>query len=148
MITDVTEGTVPPGSMWVKNPVPLVSGDDGLPEPGKGIPCFRPHCEDIQKCSHMGDATQGTLEIVDYLRIPEDLEPGNYVLGWCACTLPACTVTPSTGCELSRAFCFFRRGAHCPFVDEYFATTNDICDGACLRSFVRRWDCKSSASLL
>ena len=35
-------------------------------------------------CSHMGDATQGTLEIVDYVRIPEDLAPGNYVLGWYA----------------------------------------------------------------
>ena len=79
--TYVTEGTVPAGSAWVKNPIPLIGGDDGLPDP-PGVPCFKPHCEEIAKCSHMGDAGQGTLEIVDYLRIPAGLKPGPYVLGW------------------------------------------------------------------
>lgn len=138
----MTEGTVPPGSAWVKNPVPLVSGDDGLPEPGKGIPCFPPHCEDIQMCSHMGDATQGRLEIVDYVRVPEDLEPGNYVLGWYACTLSHSLQPHSLQClqtvvsyPLLFGVSFIVRPA-----GEY---SDDVCDGTlhCLQSFIRRWDC-------
>ena len=30
--TYVTAGTTPAGSAWAQNPIPLVSGDDGLPE--------------------------------------------------------------------------------------------------------------------
>ena len=65
--------------------IPLVTGDDGLPDPGpKGTPVFKPHCPIAKDCSHMGDGGQGgsRLEIVDYLRIPAGLKPGQYVLGW------------------------------------------------------------------
>ena len=61
-----------------------VSGDDGLPDfPGThGVPCFPPHCKDTPRCSHHGDASQGSFEIVDFLRIPPELLAGEYVLGW------------------------------------------------------------------
>ena len=82
--TYVTTGTWPEGSAWAQNPIPLVSGDDGLPDfPGtRGKPCFPPKCEDVPRCSHHGDASQGSFEIVDFLRIPPTLPAGEYVLGW------------------------------------------------------------------
>ena len=76
--TYVSEGTLPEGSMWAKNPLPYSnSGQE---------PTFAPPCKetidrkfsDTGKCS--GRDPFNTL-ITDELRVPETLKPGRYVLG-------------------------------------------------------------------
>lgn len=95
---DVSVGTVPEGSMWRKVPIPR--GPWGWIYNG---PSFEPVCEEAEDCktAHhrppeclgaqkpceckcsgdaIGDLPQ--MEIVDKVHIPDDLTPGNYVLGW------------------------------------------------------------------
>merc|ERR1712032_656859 len=83
--TYVTEGTLPKGSAWAKNPIPLFRGQAGTP-PGDapGKPWYPIRCNDTARCAGMMDGTDAVtnLEIVDYLRIPSDLPAGEYVLGW------------------------------------------------------------------
>lgn len=76
----VSEGTSPPGSTWVINPIPR--NDEA--QTGKG---FTPRCKDpipISKCQGMtdGQSAVANLEIVDRVQIPSDLPSGEYVLGW------------------------------------------------------------------
>ena len=77
----------------MKNPIPLLGSQDGLPDVGRyGIipsntPVFTPPCNDTKMCTNMGDGGAGgnianRLEIVDSLKIPAALAPGEYVLGW------------------------------------------------------------------
>jgi len=75
-------GTTPSGSMWAKNPVPR----NDMHQTGIG---FAPPCAafgmEVGMCSGMKDGQGGaepTLEIVDRVLIPEDILPGEYVLGW------------------------------------------------------------------
>jgi len=60
-----TEGTSPPGSMWTMNPLfPAVETDPADHEHGQG-------------------------EVIDYVKVPETLEPGLYILGFrwdCKCS--------------------------------------------------------------
>ena len=79
----VSEGTNPPGSLWVKNPVPRNDGTNG-----KG---FTPKCEEVpdcgttaveSKCLCSGMWGPYNLEIVDYVVLPASLKPGKWVLGW------------------------------------------------------------------
>ena len=65
------------GSVWARNPIPR----NDWWQTGKG---FAPPCADARRCSGMmdGDSADDTLEIVDRVRIPADLPPGDYVLGW------------------------------------------------------------------
>ena len=88
-----TEGTLPKGSAWAMNPIPLPASKYGLPNVGRDgpiaplTPVFTPHCNDTRMCSDMGDGGVGgnianRLEIVDSVRIPAGLAPGDYVLGW------------------------------------------------------------------
>merc|ERR1711971_800760 len=60
-----TEGTFPPGSMWTMNPLfPAVETDPADHEHGQG-------------------------EVIDYVKVPETLEPGLYILGFrwdCKCS--------------------------------------------------------------
>jgi|EP01049_Picozoa_sp_SAG25_P014161 hypothetical protein len=82
--TYVSEGTTPAGSVWAQNPIPLTAGDDGLPDDApSGTPVFKPKCTNVTMCSHMGDGNYAIpdLEIVDTVRIPADIAPGDYVLG-------------------------------------------------------------------
>ena len=81
--TYVRDGVSPPGSVWAKNPIPLIGGADGLPGP-VGVPQFAPRCTNTTMCTGMGDGDQSDarLEIVDRVRIPDDLPDGDYVLGW------------------------------------------------------------------
>mmetsp|Transcript_94636 Transcript_94636/g.131528 ORF Transcript_94636/g.131528 Transcript_94636/m.131528 type:complete len:205 (+) Transcript_94636:2-616(+) len=77
--TYVTEGTTPPGSMWVVNPIPR----NDIGQTGQGFP---PHCNNTGtfRCEGMTDGASAdpTLEIVDHVMIPKNLKPGRYVLGW------------------------------------------------------------------
>merc|ERR1712181_195741 len=59
-----TEGTFPPGSMWTANPL--------LPPKEEG-----------------GSNGRGRGDVIDYVEVPADLEPGEYVLSFrwdCKCT--------------------------------------------------------------
>lgn len=107
--TFVDEGTYPLGSTWAMNPIPRIDFDStssGQPESFSGCdmvggdptgaacrqfdpPCDwddgwyatppRMHSVDVQgACS--GDWTGGI--IIDQVRVPADLTPGDYVLGW------------------------------------------------------------------
>lgn len=105
----VDKGTWPKGSTWARNPIPRIDFDshssgqpvsfsgcemvDGLP---KGAACrqFDPPCDwddgwyaqppwnksvDVEgACS--GDWTGG--QIIDQVKIPSNIKPGDYVLGW------------------------------------------------------------------
>ena len=98
----VSTGTWPKGSTWARNPIPRVADDNrGLHNPascpgprgnsGPGCIQFPAPCpQDVGRepwstdgsgqgaCS--GDWTAGM--IVDRVKIPENLPPGDYVLGW------------------------------------------------------------------
>merc|ERR1711924_54394 len=73
--TYATEGTTPPGSKWVTNPIPR----DGTVAPK----CPDPH-NATTGCYFMIDGQDAIpdMEIVDYVKIPADTKPGRYVLGW------------------------------------------------------------------
>lgn len=77
--TYVSEGTTPTGSTWARNPVPR----NDYRQTGAGFP---PYCDgkDGYTCEGMmdGRSANPTLEIVDFVLIPEGLAPGQYVLGW------------------------------------------------------------------
>jgi len=74
--TYVEDGTLPVGSKWSLNPVPRF--DHGAAQ--------KPKCNETatERCTGMidGSNAQPDLEIVDRIRIPLGLEPGDYVLGW------------------------------------------------------------------
>ena len=91
--TRTNTGTMPKGSMWSKNPIPRFAEqweDEG--------PAFEPVCEESQACRDLAFDCKGNcgfagadcrcsgapknVEIVDVLKIPADLKPGKYVLGW------------------------------------------------------------------
>ena len=77
----VSEGTSPPGSTWVMNPIPR--NDAGQTRTGFTPPCAGSDIP-IEKCQGMTDGAGATpeLEIVDRIRIPGNLPAGDYVLGW------------------------------------------------------------------
>ena len=79
----VSEGTNPPGSTWVKNPIPR---NDGFTGAG-----FAPKCDEVPDCRTTAVESDClcsgmwgpyNLEIVDYVTLPSSLAPGKYVLGW------------------------------------------------------------------
>ena len=79
--TYVSTGTSPEGSTWVTNPVPR----NDFAQTGKGFSdkCS-PYGMDSKLCSGMEDGSSAmeTLEIVDRVKIPDNLPAGEYVLGW------------------------------------------------------------------
>jgi len=85
--TYVTEGTTPTGSMWAMNPVPrawknLTTGEwtGNYAQTGEG---FQPFCdEDSGTYACVGMWGPYNMEIVDMVKIPDDLPAGPYVLGW------------------------------------------------------------------
>jgi hypothetical protein len=84
--TDVSEGVMPQGYAWRRNPIPILGGDAGLPGPA-GVPSFPPPCADYAKCTGDQDGGKNSsvfanMEIVDHVRIPSELPAGEYVLGW------------------------------------------------------------------
>lgn len=99
--TFISEGTFPKGSMWALNPIPprCLSGDchagkpcrepsdDPLCAKGDCTPCddtpdpaFEPYCDEKKfgPCS----GNEGGVAVIDRVKIPSDLKPGKYVLGW------------------------------------------------------------------
>ena len=85
--TYATSGTMPKGSAWARNPIPLVTGKYGLFGSPKHLPVFPAPCDDPADCSDFGDGNVGNpsarnMEIVDYVQIPDGLAAGEYVLGW------------------------------------------------------------------
>ena len=83
--------TTPKGSMWAKNPIPVVDQDDvdGVIAPvGFSAPCEEPHTctgsgtPDTQDCICSGAYGPNNLEIVDMVLVPETLTAGDYVLGF------------------------------------------------------------------
>jgi hypothetical protein len=83
----VTEGTSPEGSMWALNPVPrtwksLSTGEwaGNYAQTGEGFQPFCPNDEGDYSCVGMWGPYN--MEIVDMVKIPDDLPAGEYVLGW------------------------------------------------------------------
>lgn len=74
--TYVEDGTTPVGSKWSLNPVPRF--DHGAAQ--------EPRCVETatERCTGMtdGSTAQPDFEIVDRIKIPSGLKPGEYVLGW------------------------------------------------------------------
>lgn len=89
-------GTVPAGSTWRKVPIPTVLW-------AREGPSFDPVCEESDACKRAATHNGGpagvckcsghsngsnnapllpNLEMVDYVRIPEDTKPGAYVIQW------------------------------------------------------------------
>jgi len=84
--TRVSEGTVPKGSTWTMNPVPRAdsakypAANDAFP-----APCHDPHAPpDAAPVPGLCSGWYGPdiLEIVDRVRVPEYLAPGEYVVQW------------------------------------------------------------------
>jgi len=93
--TFVSEGTLPAGSTWQMNPIPgnvIETGQGGwmyCKEPGPGCrwfdpPCFDPASEAPEVLSQGLCSGEWLTNITfyDQLRVPEHLEPGEYVLGF------------------------------------------------------------------
>ena len=102
--TTVSVGTFPPGSQWRKNPLPrspTLWSREG--------PSFEPICEESEECKALADPKNvknasysscrcsghsnaankngpyilaPNLEIVDSIKVPASLKPGDYVLQW------------------------------------------------------------------
>jgi hypothetical protein len=83
--TDVTEGVVPAGYAWRKNPIPLLGNTAGVPGES-GVPSFPPPCTNTTMCTGGVDGDQSAMvhlmEVVDTLQIPPQMPGGEYVLGW------------------------------------------------------------------
>jgi len=101
--TFVTEGVLPEGSIWAMNPIPprclgggCRSGAGCTPCPGTpGSDCttcdntpepsFDPPCNEGSQpgiCSGNQPSPWGAVAVVDTVRIPHNISPGKYVLGW------------------------------------------------------------------
>jgi len=99
--TFVTEGTMPKGSMWALNPIPArclssdcragkpcrPASEDPLCARGDCTPCddtpepaFPPPCD--ERTWGICSGNEAGVAVVDHVRVPENLKPGKYVLGW------------------------------------------------------------------
>jgi len=97
--TDV--GTTPEGSQWTQNPIPGCAGKDGVHVPmhSSNSTCkFGPQFEPplpgqfglgmtaynmtMPMINYDTSIVQFQFNIGDYLEVPDDLEPGEYVLSW------------------------------------------------------------------
>lgn len=84
----VSEGTLPAGSQWARNPIPACREPDG----GFINPCGEdklqfappPNCD--SNCWGYGtradDLGHKSVSLVDRVVLPADLAPGDYVVGW------------------------------------------------------------------
>ena len=80
--TFVTDGTLPMGGTWVMNPIPCSSDMQG------GLAYqFEPPCDETTPPGHLTEGVCSgewitNITVHDYLRVPEHLEAGDYVLGF------------------------------------------------------------------
>jgi len=83
--TRVSEGTVPAGSTWTMNPIPRVDSTM-YPDAEDGFPalCYDPNAPPDHGHGGLCSGWYGpdNLEIVDTVRIPADITPGQYVVQW------------------------------------------------------------------
>lgn len=84
--TYVTEGVLPKGSMWAMNPLPESPTADFPPPCKAGThPPVRAPMAVGQYGTNPGPCAGNwptTVNIMDTVRVPADLAPGEYVLGW------------------------------------------------------------------
>ena len=101
----MSEGTIPPGSEWAMNPIPPrclggscsnngpfcepcplpVAGRDCTTCDNTPEPCFPPPCDEGDKpglCSGNQGQDGFAVGVIDRVKIPSDLKPGKYILGW------------------------------------------------------------------
>lgn len=86
----LSNGTIPKGSAWAVNPVPInwhlnIIGNGSvapkcIEDPNCNPACADWPCENACRCS--GRKGPYDLEIVDQVKIPTSLAAGNYVLSW------------------------------------------------------------------
>ena len=81
-------GTFPEGSEWTKNPIPACAGNEGgahdpdgkckegtqFPSPGPGLYGFG--------CNYNCSIQYFKFSIIDTVQIPQDLQPGKYVMSF------------------------------------------------------------------
>ena len=83
--TYVSEGTNPPGSMWAMNPLPQSPSAD-FPSPCKTHtePTDAPMAVGLYGKNPSGCSGNWptTVMIMDQVRVPADIAPGEWVLGW------------------------------------------------------------------
>lgn len=80
--TYVSSGTIPAGSTWVKNPIPIDPSDFDPPCQENDPYYPRPVPESkVWPTRCWGNFPSHTM-IIDWLRVPTDIQPGEYVLGW------------------------------------------------------------------
>jgi hypothetical protein len=81
--TFVTDGTMPAGSTWQMLPIPstrdLHTGKMGYPFPP---PCYEPTPPRTLSQGICSGEWINNITIYDYLKVPEDLKAGEYVLGF------------------------------------------------------------------
>lgn len=76
-------GTTPAGSEWTRNPVPDQPRDPSFPPNfPPPLPGFSGHCCDEGCPEGCGDGFGQAWSLMDKVKVPDHLEPGDYVLGW------------------------------------------------------------------
>jgi len=82
---DVSDGTLPEGGMWRMLGIPDVAGaavSGWAFEPPCQEPGYPDHPPRFPHQGHCSGDWQHNLTMYDYLRVPEHLKPGEYVLGF------------------------------------------------------------------
>ena len=93
------EGVSPPGSEWTRNPIPDQHDPATPPNFPPPVPGLAGHCCDEGCPDGCGDGFGQIWNIMDRVRVPSRLTPGEYVLSgrlgchgsvrpWCTHTLP------------------------------------------------------------
>lgn len=98
--TFVSEGTEPAHSTWAMNPIPPTCLGGGCGKDYQCKPCPLPvfksngvardctSCDNSElpsfpsACGSQCQGNEGDASVVDYLKVPGSLKPGEYVLGW------------------------------------------------------------------
>ena len=81
--TFVSEGTLPPGSTWAMNPIPMCGQENGI-RPGNVHTCPGGAPGNWTNFPYPAAGTSNitSFTIGDTLRIPASVKAGEYVLGW------------------------------------------------------------------
>merc|ERR1712086_896873 len=86
---DVSDGTLPVGGTWRMLGIPDMGGSASKVAPGYHGWAFPPPCQEPGYPNHphggQGHCTgdwMHNITMYDYLRVPEHLKPGEYVLGF------------------------------------------------------------------
>ena len=82
--TFVSEGTLPAGSTWQMNPIPMTRGGPNLHDMGYQFepPCYDPTPPRVLGQGICSGEWMNNITIYDSLRVPAHLKAGEYVLGF------------------------------------------------------------------